>query len=89
MSIHRFIAILICTSLLSCNKESPLTPKAIDYSAPQLEESFLGNCNQLQVSEGFRQNVFICFDGDTHGAIFMDMDSKLYLLVVSELPVAS
>ena len=58
-----------------------------DLASDKHDETFLGNCSQLRASKGFRQNVYICFNHEGHGAIFMDLDLQLYLLVVSDLPV--
>jgi hypothetical protein len=53
----------------------------------QPEKTFLGNCRELRTSKGYRQNIYICFNQDGHGAIFMDLDHKLYILVTSSLAV--
>jgi len=60
-----------------------------DLASEKQDETFFGNCSQLRASKAFRQNVYICFNHDSHGAIFMDLDQQLYLLVVSDLPVTT
>jgi len=48
------------------------------------DQTFLGNAHDLRTSDGFRQNVWLSFNQDSHAAICMDLNHQLYLVVVSE-----
>jgi hypothetical protein len=48
-----------------------------------IDQTFLGNAKNLRKSDGFRQNVWLSSNGPL-GAICMDLDHQLYLVVVTE-----
>jgi len=81
---HNSILIAICSLLLGCNTCEPAkSPTTHDV------ETFLDNCDQLQATDAFRQNIWVSFNGDSHGAIFMDLNHQLYLAVISKIPIRS
>jgi hypothetical protein len=57
-------------------------PARVEQSSDQ---TFLGNVNALRASDGFRQNVWLSSNCSL-GAICMDLDHQLYLVIVTELP---
>jgi hypothetical protein len=90
---HISILIAIYSLLLGCNIGGPAISKAPNSTADRVEDgddqTFLGSCKQLQVSEGFRQNIWLNFNKDGHGAICMDLNRNLYFVVDTELPIES
>jgi hypothetical protein len=86
---HIYILIGICSLLLSCSTDSRALSTADDTAPAFVEEcadqTFLGNANDLRTSDGFRQNVWLSSNGPL-GAICMDLDHQLYLVVVTESP---
>jgi hypothetical protein len=89
---YSFILIAIFSLLLCCCSGSRAGSTTLDTIPSSFEESFdqtfLGNCNSLRKSEGFRQNVWLNFNQDSHAAICMDLDHQLYLVVKTELPLS-
>jgi hypothetical protein len=90
---HSYILIVISSLLLGCSTGSRTISTTHDTSAICVEDSvdqtFLGNSNELRTSDGFRQNIWLNFNKDGHGAICMDLDHQLYLVVDTDLPVRS
>lgn len=90
---HSSILIMISSLLLGCSSGSRAVSKTPD-TAPicvedRVDQTFLANCNDLCESDGFRQNIWMNFKKDGHGAICMDLDHRLYIVVDSEVPVRS
>lgn len=87
------ILIAISSLLLGCSTGSLDISTTHDTDAICVEDcgdqTFLGNCNELRSSDGFRQNIWLNFNKDGHGAICMDLDHQLYLMVDTKLPVRS
>ena len=54
-----------------------------------VDQSFLGNCNELRASGGYRQNIWLSFNKDGLCAICMDLDRQLYLVVDTGFQVRS
>jgi hypothetical protein len=88
-------SILVATYslLLGCSTGSR-TISASGNTAPACveaceDQTFLGNSNSLRASDGFRQNVWLSFNQGSIGAICMDMDRQLYLVVDTEVPLRS
>lgn len=79
------IHLVISFLLLGCTTGNHIIPQKHDTAEICVEDctdqTFLGNCNDLRRSDGFRQNVWLCFNRDGHGAICMDLDHQLYLVV--------
>lgn len=77
-------------ALISCrhgfSKDQQATPIPANSEADRTPATFLENCKQLKESSGFRQNIWLCFNQDAHGAICMDLNRQLYLVVASTLP---
>ena len=90
---HGSILIVISSLLLGCGTGSRALSTTHDSSSIGVEEcddqTFLGNIQKLRRSDGFRQNIWINFNKDGHGAICMDRDHQLYLVVDTELPIRS
>ena len=90
---HSSILIAISSLLLGCSTGSRAISTTRDTAAICVEDSvdqtFLGNCNGLRTSDGFRQNIWLNFNKDGHGAICMDLDHQLFLVIDTELPVRS
>ena len=75
---------------VGCHPGVPAKPAVAEIAPPCVEDSgpetFLENCQHLRASDAFRQNVCLCFKQDGHGAICMDLNHQLYLVVVTKLP---
>jgi hypothetical protein len=88
---HSSTLIGISSLLLGCNNGLRDMPPTRDTTAVCIEDradqTFLGNSRQLRASDGFRQNIWLNFHKDGHGAICMDLDHQLYLVVDTDLPV--
>ncbi len=89
----QFILIAVSSSLLGCGAGSRALSTTHDTAAIGVEDcvdqSFLGNCNELRASAGYRQNVWLSFNKDGLGAICMDLDRQLYLVVDTGFQVRS
>lgn len=86
---HSSILMAICFMLLGCSTGSRalslannITPTCVEECADQ---TFLGNANDLRTSDGFKENIWLSSNGSL-GAICMDLDHQLYLVVVTEFP---
>ncbi len=83
------ILMAICSLLLGCSTGSRAVSTADNNTPACLEEcadqTFMGNANDLRTSVGFRQNVWLSSNGSL-GAICMDLDHQLYLVVDTEFP---
>jgi hypothetical protein len=86
------ILMAICSMLLGCSAGSRALSTADNTTPASVEEcadqTFLGNANDLRTSDGFRQNVWLSSNGPL-GAICMDLDHQLYLVVVTGFPTRS
>ena len=93
MLLRSFIPTAFLFLLLGCSDgphvQSTKADAALVDSETSVAQTFLGNCNELRASDGFRQNVYLSFNGDGHGAICMDLERRLYLIIVTERPVRS
>ncbi len=88
-----FILVTICSVLLGCGTGShthstPDKPRPPDGEACE-DQTFLGNAKRLRASGGFRQNVWLSFNRGSIGAICMDLDRQLYLVIDTEFPLRS
>jgi hypothetical protein len=84
------ILVAIYSLLLGCTTGSR-TLSTPDTTTPACveaceDQTFLGNANSLRASDGFRQNVWLSFNKGSIGAICMDLDHQLYLVVDTEVP---
>jgi len=80
-------------ALAGCHPGTPAMPivPTIHTASPYDEESeipktFLENCQQLRAGDGFRQHIGLTCSEGILGAICMDLDHHLYLVVGTELP---
>ena len=87
------ILVTIYSLLLGCSNGSRAlsilgnpTPACVEAGEDQ---TFLGNSNRLRSSDGFRQNVWLSCNRGSIGAICMDLDHQLYLVVDTEVPLRS
>ena len=87
------ILIAIYSLLLGCSNGSRVISTTGDTAPACVEEcddqTFLGNSNDLRASDGFRQNVWLSFNQGSIGAICMDLDHQLYLVIDTEFPIRS
>ena len=90
---HHPILMAIYSLLLSCGTGSRVFSTADDTTPACVEEcadqTFLGNANELRTSDGFRQNCWLSYDKGSLGAICMDLEHQLYLVVDAKLPPQS
>jgi hypothetical protein len=63
------------------SKADDASPACVEVADDQ---TFLRNTHNLRASDGFRQNVWLSFNQDSHAAICMDLNRQLYLVVISE-----
>ena len=93
-SAMRLILSVACfVAPIGCHPGVPATPMVptVHTATPYDEESeipktFLENCQHLRASDGFRQDIGLCCSDAILGAICMDLDHQLYLVVATELP---
>lgn len=90
---QRMIWVVINCMLLGCSTDSR-THLTSDHVAPRCVEefehqTFLGNCKRLRESNGFRQNVWLSYHQGSIGAICMDLDHQLYLVIHTKFPLRS
>lgn len=90
---YSFLLATIYPLLLACSNESRAlaitansTPACVEACEDQ---TFLGNYNNLRASDGFRQNVWLSCDQGSIGAICMDLNHQLYLVVDTDVPFRS
>lgn len=85
---HNLFLIAIYSLLSGCGTGLRVNSKADDSTPACVEEpsdqTFLGNTHNLRASDGFRQNVWLSFNQDSHAAICMDLNHQLYLAVIAE-----
>ena len=90
---HHPILITSYSLLLGCSNGAYSISTTQDAATICVEnradQTFLGNTNDLRSSDGFRQNCWLSFNQGSLGAICMDLDHQLYLVVDTELPTQS
>ena len=87
MALRSLLVIGACCLFFGCQPGVRPIPAGSGSSAVRGDQTFLGSCRSLRASDGFRQNVWLCFAGEGHGAVCMDLDRQLYLVVRTGLPV--
>jgi len=93
MIFHSSILIASCFLFIGCSNgyRAVSTPDSTSLACVEecRDQTFVGNCNSLRTSDGFRQNCWLSSKQGSIGAICMDRDHQLYLVIDTELPLRS
>jgi len=93
MFAYRILFLAASSFMLGCCSGSSILNLKNDSITDSLEDSgdqtFLGNCKSLRDSDGFRQNCWLSSKQLTIGAICMDLNRHLYLVVDTDSPIRS